>query len=316
MMKLQTNIPLHPEEKQIDYDSKVLLLGSCFSENIGSKLTYYQFRNLQNPFGFLFHPEAIARIITNSIHNKQYTEKDIFYLNDQWHSYDAHSILSSTKKEDTISNLNKAIQTTHQKLLNASHIIITLGTAWGYRHKKTNELVANCHKAAQCKFSKELSPIKEITTSLKKSIKGIQAININAKILFTISPVRHLKDGFIENQRSKSHLIAAVHQLINPSNNIFYFPAYEIMMDELRDYRFYKEDMIHPSTIAINYIWEKFKHVWITSHIYSMMDDIETVRKGLAHRPINPNSEQHKTFLQNIKNKTKELQEKYPFMVF
>ena len=259
-MKLQTTITLQAQQhNQIDYDSSIFLLGSCFVENIGHKLDYFKFQNLQNPFGILFQPIAIEKLITNAVNEKEYTEGDIFFHNEQWHSFDAHSKLSQASNQDFIADLNKQINLTAKQLNNSSHIIITLGTAWVYRHINTDALVANCHKVPQKKFLKELLTVNEITESLQSIVELIRSVNKKASILFTVSPVRHLKDGFVENTQSKAHLIAGIHQVVEPRHHLHYFPSYEIMMDELRDYRFYAEDMIHPNQTAINYIWEKFK---------------------------------------------------------
>ncbi len=265
-MKLQTNIPLQKQShNQIDYHSNVLLLGSCFVENIGDKFNYFKFQSLQNPFGILYHPKAIESLIFNSINEKEYDESDIFYHNERWHCFDAHSDLSSPSKEELLSNLNDAIKQTNQQINKSTHVVITLGTAWTYRFIETDTIVANCHKVPQKKFLKQIQSVKSIIESLEAIIELIKSVNPKVSILFTVSPIRHIKDGFVENTQSKSHLISAIHQVVEPRNNVHYFPSYEIMMDELRDYRFYAEDMLHPNKIAINYIWECFQKVWISS---------------------------------------------------
>lgn len=316
-MNLQTNISFKPQQHhQIDYGSKLLLLGSCFTDNIGKKLGYFKFQQLVNPFGILFHVKAIENLIANSINEKEYTEADLFFLNEQWHCFDTHSKLSTTDKEGLLHNLNSSIKTTHKQIKESTHVIITLGTAWVYRHIESDSFVANCHKVTQKKFLKELLTIDKITESLDAIISLIRSINPHTSIIFTVSPVRHLKDGFIENNRSKAHLIAAVHQVIEPRQNNYYFPAYEIMMDELRDYRFYAEDMIHPNQTTINYIWEKFQHVWISEKTQKTIQDVDSIQKGLAHKPFNPASEQHQKFLAAQKQKMETLQKAFPFIEF
>jgi lysophospholipase L1-like esterase len=253
-MNFQTIVPLNKETRNsIDYNAKILLLGSCFSENIGDKLNYFKFQTSQNPFGILFHPKAIENLVTNAINEKKYLPEDLIFQNELWHSFDAHSSLSTTDKNELLANLNSAIIATNKKLKEATHIIITLGTSWVYRFIETDVIVANCHKIPQKKFLKTLLSVDEITKSLKTTISHLKSVNKNIHILFTVSPVRHLKDGFIENMQSKSHLITAIHSIMKTKNSS-YFPSYEIMMDELRDYRFYAEDMIHPNKTAINYI--------------------------------------------------------------
>ncbi|WP_147678434.1 GSCFA domain-containing protein [Algibacter pacificus] len=314
-MKLQTQIPLFPEEhNQIDYNSKTLLFGSCFSENMSEKLQYFKFQNYQNPFGILFHPKAIETLIEHVIQHKIYSEKDVFFHNEQWHCFDAHSKLSDATKEGLIDKLNSQIECTRNQLKNASHIIITLGTAWVYNYIEKNKTVANCHKIPQKKFTKTILTVEEIRDSLKHILAQIRGVNAHATIIFTVSPVRHIKDGFVENTQSKSHLLTAIHQVL--ASRTYYFPSYEIMMDELRDYRFYAEDMIHPNSTAINYIWEKFQLVWISNKTLKIMKEVDVVQKGIQHRPFNPNSEAHSKFLENLEDKKNRLQLQFPDIMF
>jgi hypothetical protein len=315
-MNFRTQIPLNTstslsKQSKIDYSSKVVLFGSCFSENISKKLIYFKFQNFSNPFGILFHPLAIEMLITNIINERIYTEKDVFFHNERWHCYETHSELSNPSKEDLLLKLNVAISTANTQLKEVSHVIITLGTSWAYRLIETDTVVANCHKVPQKKFLKELLLIDEITNSLEAIITLIKSVNNNIEIIFTVSPVRHLKDGFVENMRSKSHLLSAIHQVVAPRDHIHYFPSYEIMMDDLRDYRFYSSDMIHPNETAINYIWEAFKTVWIHEKSTDLMSEIDTIQKGLSHRPFNKNSKQHLLFLENLQLKISALQENH-----
>ena len=315
-MNLQTKIILKKETKnRINYNSKLVLLGSCFSKNIGNKLTYFKFQTHQNPFGILFHPKAIENLITNAINEKEYVSKDLIFQDERWHSFDAHSNLSSSNQEILLKKLNSSVQATNKKLKKATHIIITLGTSWVYRSIETDAVVANCHKIPQKKFSKELLSIVEINKSLKTIISLLKSINKDINVLFTVSPIRHLKDGFIENTQSKSHLIAAIHNIVD-CKNVSYFPSYEIMMDELRDYRFYSEDMIHPNKIAINYIWEKFSETWFEENTGSIMKEIELIQKGMAHKPFDKNSEKHQNFLQNLESKKEKIRTQFPFINF
>lgn len=316
-MILQTEIPIKKEPYHpIEYTSKIQLLGSCFSTNIGNKFTYYKFQSSQNPFGILFHPKAIETLITNAKNLKEYTKEDLFFLNERWHCFDAHSSLSDPNKENLLNKLNTAIAALHKELHHATHICITLGTSWAYRFIASDTLVANCHKVPQKQFLKELLTADAITESLERTLVLIRAMNPKASILFTVSPVRHLKDGFIENQQSKAHLLAAVHNIIDPRNGVHYFPSYEILLDELRDYRFYAEDMIHPNQTAINYIWERFSETWISKEATTTMQAVETIQRSLNHRPFNKNSAQHQLFLKNLRDKIATLKEAYPQMKF
>ncbi|WP_237274371.1 GSCFA domain-containing protein [Tenacibaculum ovolyticum] len=316
-MILQTKIALKKQLlNQINYDSKLLLLGSCFSENIGEKLSYYKFQSVVNPFGILFHPKAIENLVLDAINKKVYTDDDLFFYNERWHSFDTHSILSAASKDKVLNNLNSINTTTFKQLNDATHIVITLGTSWVYRFIETDTIVANCHKVPQKKFLKEILSINEITESIEAIISLIKSVNKNVNILFTVSPVRHLKDGFIENQRSKSHLLSAIHNIIEPRENTYYFPSYEIMMDELRDYRFYSEDMIHPNKTAINYIWDKFFTSWTSEETQQTMSKVETIQRGITHRSFNPESEAHLKFLKSIQQKKETLVKAFPFMKF
>ncbi len=316
-MKLQTNIALQKQPHNlIDYHSKILLLGSCFSENIGDKFNYFKFKSLQNPFGIFYHPKAIEKLVLNAINEKKYDETDVFFHNERWHCFDAHSDLSSNSKEKLLQNLNDSIQTTKQQINESTHIIFTLGTAWAYRFIETDEIVANCHKVPQKKFLKEIQSVKSIIGSLKAIIELVRSVNQKVSILFTVSPVRHLKDGFVENTQSKSHLITAIHQVMGPRNNTYYFPSYEIMMDELRDYRFYSEDMVHPSKIAVEHIWQRFQSVWISSDAGKIIQEVESVQKALEHRPFNLESEQYRAFLEKLELQMHELKKKIPHIKF
>jgi len=316
-LKLQTHIPLKPQKhNQLNYDSKVLLLGSCFVENIGKKLDYFKFQNTINPFGIMFHPVAIEKVLVNAINEKEFSEQDIFYHNEQWHCFDAHSQLSNFNNKDLLMCLNEETIRTHKEINQSTHIIITLGTAWAYRQIETDAFVANCHKMPQKYFLKELLSVKTISESLEAIIALIKSVNPKVSILFTVSPVRHIKDGFVENTRSKAHLLTAIHEVVEARNSLYYFPSYEIMMDELRDYRFYNDDMIHPNQTAINYVWERFESVWIADSAKKIMPKVSEIQKALAHKPFNENSEAHNKFLENLRLKQISLQKLYPHFNF
>ncbi len=315
-MNLQTNILLKNETKNpISYHSKIFLLGSCFSENIGSQLHYYKFQTHQNPFGILFHPKAIENFISNVIHKKKYVAKDLIFQNERWHSFDAHSKVSSSDQEKLLHDLNLKINTANKELKEASHAIITLGTSWVYTYVETETIVANCHKIPQKKFLKRLLSVEEISNSVENIISLLSSINKKINIIFTISPVRHIKEGIEQNTRSKAHLISVIHNHLT-SQNVSYFPSYEIMMDELRDYRFYTEDMIHPNKTAIQYIWEKFVATWHTENSKLVMKEVEAIQKGLAHKPFNENSKKHQQFLHELDKKKENLKKTFSFIEF
>jgi len=319
-MQFRTQIPLSKSSNPIDYNSKVLSFGSCFAENMADKFDYFKFQNETNPFGIIFNPVSIEKVIERAVTENWFTEKDVFFHNERWHSFEVHSDLSNSDRQELLETLNKAISETNKQLKEATHIIITYGTSWIYRNLESDEIVANCHKVPQKQFSKELLPVDVIQKSTQNTIDLIQAINLNVNFIFTISPVRHIKDGFAENQLSKSHLFTAVHEVLKTHNSKLkthnYFPSYEIMMDELRDYRFYTEDMLHPNQVAIDYIWHKFSENNMTEESISLMQEVDEIQKSLRHRSFNPESEQHKKFLTKLQQKIKALGEKWPNITF
>lgn len=318
-MEFRTQIPIPKSNNPIGYDSKIVSLGSCFAVNIGQKFDYFKFRNTTNPFGILFHPLALEKFIGYTINNKQFNDADIFEHNNLWHCFHAHSDLSDPDKEVLLNNLNTACQSTNAQLKEATQLIVTLGTAWVYRDVDSNNLVANCHKVPQKQFTKELLSADTIKQSIKNIAAMVKNVNPGINIIFTVSPVRHIKDGYTENQWSKANLISGLHQVINSEDhkqNTAYFPSYEIMMDELRDYRFYAEDMIHPSAIAIDYIWERFTEAYIAPQAQETMKLADTIQKGLAHRPFNPDTIQHKEFIRKLNEKASVLQKQYPHISF
>ena len=328
-MQFSTKIPIQKCNFPIDYDSKILLLGSCFAENMGDKFEYFKFQTIVNPFGIIFNPVSLEKLIRRSVEKRKFTENDIFFHNDLWHCFEVHSELSNSDKDVFLESLNDLISSTNKKLSDSTHIIITLGTSWVYRLRQAQSdsdgVVANCHKVPQKEFTKELLSIQQIEESIESIISLVHSVNPNCKFIFTVSPVRHIKDGFVENTLSKAHLIAAIHSVLNrkfstslelTTQNNIYFPAYEIMMDELRDYRFYAEDMLHPSQTAIDYIWIQFFENYISESQFGLMNDICSIQKGLKHRPFNPNTESHQKFLHQLELKIKTIQNQHPFIKF
>lgn len=316
-MNFRTEIPIDNSDFPIDYHSKLLLLGSCFAENIGDKFQYYKFQTTVNPFGIIFNPVSLEKLIKRVIEKNYFTEEDIFYHNDLWHCYEVHSELSNPNKEEFLDILNSIIDLTNKQITELTHCFITLGTSWVYRNNKSNEIVANCHKVPQKEFTKELLSTKQIEESLQSIVTLIYSINPNVKFVFTVSPVRHIKDGFVENNVSKANLISSVYTIVSQKSNcINYFPSYEIIIDELRDYRFYNDDMLHPNQQAIDYIWDKLSTSFFSTETLKVVQEIETIQKGLAHRPFNPNTEAHQKFLMHLESKIKELNKKYDFLNF
>lgn len=318
-MQFRTPIPIPRSNHLIDYNSKIVSLGSCFAGNMAEKLDYFKFQNISNPFGIIFNPVSIEKIIHKAINAVLFTEEDIFFYNERWHCFDVHSDLSNSNKEELLESLNAILKSAKQQLQEATHIIITYGTSWVYRNIESNDIVANCHKVPQKQFKKELLSVDVNKESIANTIKLIHSVNRDCKIIFTVSPVRHIKDGFVENQWSKAHLISALHTVLQVpplGAEGAYFPSYEIMMDELRDYRFYAQDMLHPNQVAIDYIWKRFKETTISETAFSTMDEVENIQKSLSHRPFNPDSESHLKFEIKVREKIAKLRSQYSFMKF
>ena len=316
-MQFSTKIKIQKSKSSIDYQSKIFSIGSCFAVNMAAKMDFFKLQNSSNPFGILFHLLAIEKFLKNALEGKTYSAEDVFFANERYHCFDAHSDLSNRDLESIVSDLNIKSQKAVEDLHTATHIIITLGTAWVYRNIQSGEIVANCHKVPQKNFSKELLSVDEISRSLQSVISLLESSNPNLKIVFTISPVRHIKDGIVENQRSKSHLFAALHQLLDSTTSkTEYFPSYEIMMDELRDYRFYADDMLHPSNLAIEYIWEAFRDTYCSDEVLVTMKEVGQIQQGLLHRSFSPDSEAHQKFLEGLRERIEVLKEKWPGMRF
>ena len=315
-MKLTTPIKLSRQNPPINYSSKVLLLGSCFAQNMGAKLEYYKFQQCTNPFGILFHPVAIEKLITRAVNQIWFTSKDVFLQNEQWHCFLTHSKLSNTSEEDLISALNSALEKLRFSLLEASHVVFTFGTAWVYKHLEKDTIVANCHKVPQKKFVKQLLSPDDVSDVLLGIETKLRAINPTCSIINTVSPVRHIKDGLLANSRSKAHLIAGVQEIVSPEKLNYYFPSYEIMMDELRDYRYYKEDLIHPNQTAIAIIWNAFTGSWICPETAALQKKIATIQSGLLHTPFNGHSKAHIHFKKDLETKISEIKEQLPWATF
>ncbi len=315
-MEFRTNFKIQPGEPKIDYSSSIFLIGSCFVDNIGEKLEQAKLKNLRNPFGIFYHPAAIENFFSRVVYERTYTGEEVFNHNERWHCYEAHSVLSNPNRDKLVEDLNENLRDTREFLEHATHVIITLGTAFGYRLKETGSFVANCHKVPQAQFEKELMPVGEVQARLQNCIELIKTVNPATTIIFTLSPVRHIKDGVVENQRSKSHLLAATGDLVENMKGIAYFPSYEIVMDDLRDYRFYDKDMLHPNSIAIDYIWNKFKEVWLSNDAIEVLKEINSIQQGLDHRPFNPESNAHQKFLFRLNERMETLKKTYPQIKF
>ena len=310
-----------PFTVKIKHTDKLLLVGSCFTEQIGKKLAAHKFEVLENPNGILFNPISIAKAIASYAEGKLYSEDELFYYNELWASREHHTKFSNPEKEVALNEINNSQKTAIDFIKKADWILLTLGSAFLYEWKEINaennyeNVAANCHKIPTDKFNRRLATAEELKQQLLKMQAEVLAINPNAKFIYTISPVRHLREGFVENNRSKATLIQAVHELTNDTN-CFYFPAYELIIDDLRDYRFFAEDLVHPNYAATNYVWEKFVPAVVDEISQSIMVAINELNAAMSHKPFNPSSEAHKKFLKVNLDKVSKLASEYPYLNF
>ncbi|MDD3005304.1 GSCFA domain-containing protein [Flavobacterium sp.] len=318
-MHFFTKIPVSVASNPIDYQSRIVSIGSCFAENMGQKFDYYKFNSSTNPFGIIFNAIALQKIIQRAVLKESFTKDNLIFYNDCWHCYDVHSQFSHPDPKTLLKNLNDTLALFLEKITQSTHFIITLGTSWVYKTVTTNQVVANCHKIPQKEFTKYLLSSTETLESISRIIQLVSTVNSGCNFIFTISPVRHIKDGFFENQVSKSNLFAAINDLMTkplPHKNLHYFPAFEIMMDELRDYRFYNQDLIHPNSTAIDYIWSRFLESHITSSSLDVLKEVDRIQKSLNHRPFNSNSASHQDFLHQLKLRMEKISADFPHIKF
>ncbi len=315
-MKLMLDIDIKSSAKKITYSDNIFLVGSCFTDHIGRRLDDLKFSVLQNPNGILFDPVSVSKSLSSYIINKQYEHADLFYLNELWQSWNHHSVFSGMVAEEVINNINISQTNAHNYLLKTDWLIITLGSSYIYKLAENQQPVANCHRApGQC-FSKHLLSPEETILSLADSIEKLKIFNPALKIIFTISPVRHIRDGVVENNRSKARLVEAVHTLTDKYNHTYYFPAYELVIDVLRDYRFYDIDLVHPNYAATEFVFDKFKQSFIDEEAKVFMEEIKKINNGFRHRPFQPKTEAHKLFLQNTLQQVNHLQARLPQLNF
>ena len=321
-MQFFANINIKPFEPSITIKDKILLTGSCFTEHIGNFLIETKFSALQNPNGILFDPLSVSSSLLSYVQNKKYHEKDLFYLNEAWNSWQHHSRFSNIDKEACLTAINKSQHKAHAFLKDADWLIITLGSAFTYKLTANSvpagerAEVANCHRAPAQNFIKHLNTIEEIVTAFDNMIHQLFHFNPKLKIIFTISPVRHLRDGVVDNNRSKARLIEAVHHLVNKFDKLYYFPAYELVIDVLRDYRFYDVDLAHPNYAATQFVLDKFSETCFNEPVKELIEEIKKIVIAKKHRPFNPQSSLHKKFLQQQLVKTKDILNQHPYLDF
>lgn len=307
----RTKVQVSRSTLHLGLQQPVLTVGSCFAEVIGAKLQQYKVDALVNPFGTIFNPVSVSLLLQAAAGKYYAFEEHLVQQNGIWYAYDLHSSLSSPSKEALLQNVQERLQQTNQYLQNASLLIITLGTAIAYRLQESGKLVANCHKLPAANFTRELLTVEEMKAAFEQMLAQLKQVNPGMHVLLTVSPVRHIKETIELNSVSKASLRVLCHQLQQEHGQVLYFPAYEIMMDDLRDYRFYKEDMLHPTSVAEDYIWQKFVDAYYAPEFRQFMGQWEKMQRAVAHRPFHPQSEGHQQFLRNTLNQLETLRQQY-----
>ncbi len=299
---------------KISYQDQIMCLGSCFTENIGRFLSNSKFSTFINPFGIIYHPISICGTMSRIMENSQVSKSELTRINDRYYHWDFHGDYSGINPDETVIKLNHQISTAHHFIKTTDFIFITLGTANAFQLVEEKTIVANCHKYPNDKFNRIELSTEEMIIELQKIIDKLKIINPKIKINFTVSPVRHVRDGLVENQLSKAKLIQTVHMLSRSNDHINYFPSYELIMDDLRDYRFYAEDMVHINQVGLNYIWKYFKETFFNEETIELLNSITKIEKEIQHRPFYPESEKHQNFLNQLLGKINKLCKSNPWL--
>lgn len=317
-MSFFTEIKIPEFPWKMDYSKRMMFFGSCFSENIGQQLTDLKFDIDLNPFGILFNPISIANSLRILMEKRVFTQADLFKDQGRWNSFSHHSRFSDVNREAALEKINDRIALSHEFLLKADFLMITFGTSWVYELKETGKVVTNCHKVPSSQFKRFRLDVSEITEVYRELLSELWRFNPNLKLVFTVSPIRHWKDGAVENQVSKAALLLAIDRLFKGFGNkqIGYFPSYELMMDELRDYRFYAEDMLHISPVAIDYIFDRFARAMITNESLKVTKEVVKIRKAVLHRPVNAESVEYEKFLLYNLEEINKLTINFPYLNF
>lgn len=300
---------------KINIADNIMLLGSCFTEHMNEKLSQFKFDTLQNPHGVLFNPVSISNAIKSYSTLSLVDLADLFFHQGIWNHWSFHSSRSKTDADQTLSSMNINISAGNIFLKKASWLIITFGSAFVYEINQ-NYTVANCHKMPADFFNKRMLQIDEIVDNYTSLIHDLKVFNPTLKIIFTVSPVRHSREGFVENNRSKSVLLLSIERIISKHANTFYFPSYELVIDDLRDYRFYAEDMVHPNYLATQYVWEKFASSSIDGKTREIFKELEQINNAVKHRPLHPNSDEHKKFISKFSALVESLSFRFPSLNF
>ncbi len=313
-MEFRTKIETVPSINEIGYDTPVIFMGSCFAGEIGRQFAPGKMRAMANPFGVLYNPSSVAGALDIIMNKRLFGKEDLYYYNNRYISFFHDTGFSSPDPEEVLDRINSAVSRSESFLAKASYLFVTFGTAWIYKWKENGQIVSNCHKIPDERFSRQILSVEEIVTGWDILIEKLKTYNNNLKIVFTVSPVRHLKDGAHENQLSKSTLLLSIDELITRHNGPGYFPSYEIVMDELRDYRFYKNDMVHPSGMAVDYIWEKFRKTYFSSGTEMIYDKVEKITRAMKHKITGNNKQEIRKFKETMLSKINALNRQYPLV--
>ena len=314
-MEFRTTVKTGENRGWLHHSDNVVLLGSCFSDNIGAKMHGALFNATVNPMGTLYNPMSIARAVQRLINNEPVAGLDLFMQGGVWNSYDFHSRHSMPDKQATLDRMNSRIDQGHKALQEARLLTITMGTAIVYRLKTTGEVVANCHKVPQHEFERKMASVNEMVRTLDEMLKALHTFNPGLRIILTVSPIRHIADGLDVNSLSKASLRVAIHEvMIKHRDYCDYFPAYEIMLDDLRDYRFYSSDMVHPSDVAVEYIWQAFQATYLDDRSALAVARCERIHKRLQHRPMSANRETVDRFNADTASVVHNLIKEHPYL--
>ncbi len=297
---------------RISHEDRILGIGSCFIENIGIHLSNLKYQWLENPFGILYNPASMADGLRRIMSGQKLQDGELFLNQGLWHSRAFHSRYSHPDRERALEQMNASIQQANHFFREATHLLLTFGTSFVYRRLDDEEIVANCHKLPAQQFSKELLELAAMVSDWLALAQEIRQFNPKLEILLSVSPIRHKTDGFVANQRSKARLLLLCEQLSEHLDQVAYFPSYEILMDELRDYRFYADDMIHPGSQAINYIWQRFETALISEESRLLNKQIAQFNKGLSHRPLFPDTPGYQAHLYGLRQKFVQLEARLP----
>lgn len=318
-MQFTTSVGLPAGRLEISHKNRIMLIGSCFAGNIGAKLFDMKFHIETNPFGVQYNPLSITTVLERVADGTPFgsASPELFEHGGKWHSMLHHSDFSRNSKEELIENINSRLEVAHKAFTECDTLIITLGTAYAYLRKSDNSIVGNCHKLPGSMFTRKLLGVDEIVSCMAALLRRCFGEHPDMRVIFTVSPIRHLKDGAHDNQKSKSTLMLAIDSLESMfPDNVSYFPAYEIMLDELRDYRFYADDMLHPSPVAVEYIWQCFCNSYFSDATTKINASVEEIVRALSHRPFDPSSPAHKRFLEALVVKIEQISAQYPYLDF